>query len=328
MGSTLSTGVAVGVDIAKGSFVAAIGNEESFELGNDAAGHDALQQRLQGGEVGLIVLEATGGYERPLVAVLQAAGLKVAVVNPRQVRAFAKSMGYLAKTDRIDARMLQQLGEVLLQRPELEQWVKPAASAEQQRLRALVTRRRQLLAMQVAEQNHLEHCHAELRKSVKAMLKSIATQLRHVDEDLRRQVQAHYADVAQLLGSVKGVGDQTVSALIAEVSELGKLNRRQIAALVGVAPMNRDSGTWRGKRMIGGGRATVRHALYMPTVVATQHNAVIKRFYDRLVAMGKPKKVALVACMRKLLTILNAMVRSNRPWDASLHEPSHPVHAA
>lgn len=328
MGSTLSSAIAVGVDIAKGSFVAAIGNEESFELSNDGAGHDALQQRLQGREVGLIVLEATGGYERPLVAVLQVAGFQVAVVNPRQVRAFAKGMGYLAKTDRIDARMLQQLGEVLLHQPGLESWVKPALSAERQRLRALVTRRRQLLAMQVAEQNHLEQCPADTRKSVKSMLKAIATQLRHVDGDLQRHVQAHYADLAQLLGSVKGIGEQTVSMLIAEVSELGKLNRRQIAALVGLAPMNRDSGTLRGKRMIGGGRASVRQALYMPTLVATQHNAVIKRFYDRLVALGKPKKVALVACMRKLLTILNAMVRSNRPWDASLHERPDPVNAA
>lgn len=328
MGSTPSWAVAVGIDMAKGSFVTAVGNEESFELANESAGHDALRQRLQGREVGLIVLEATGGYERPLVAVLQMAGFKVAVVNPRQVRAFAKGMGYLAKTDRIDARMLQQLGEVLLHREDLDHWVKPAASSERERLRALVTRRRQLLAMQVAEQNHLELCHADLRKSVKAMLKSIGTQLRHVDEDLQRDVKAHYADLAQLLSSVKGVGEQTVSTLIAEVSELGKLNRRQIAALVGLAPMNRDSGTLRGKRMIAGGRASVRHALYMPTLVATQHNAVIKAFYDRLVALGKPKKVAIVACMRKLLTILNAMVRSNRPWDASLHERPDPVHAA
>jgi len=327
MGSTLSSALAVGIDVAKDSFVAAIGNEESFELGNDGSGHDALLQRLEGREVGLIVLEATGGYERPAAAALQAAGLRVAIVNPRQVRDFAKGMGFLAKTDRIDARMLQQLGEVLMRRPDLEQWLKPVTSAEGQRLRALVTRRRQLLAMQVAEQNRLELCHAEMRKSVKTMLRAIGTQLRHVDEDLQRHVGAHYADLAKLLGSVKGVGDKTLSTLIAEVPELGKLNRRQISALVGVAPMNRDSGTSRGKRMIQGGRGSVRHALYMPTLVATQHNAVIKRFYDRLVALGKPKKVAIVACMRKLLTILNAMVRSNRPWDASLHERADPVHA-
>jgi transposase len=158
------------------------------------------------------------------------------------------------------------------------------------------------------------------------MLKAIGTQLRHVDEDLQRHVGAHYADLAKLLGSVKRVGDKTLSTLIAEVPELGKLNRRQISALVGVAPMNRDSGTLRGKRMIRGGRGSVRHALYMPTLVATQHNAVIKRFYDRLVTLGKPKKVAIVACMRKLLTILNAMVRSNRLWDPSLHERADAVH--
>jgi transposase len=328
MGSTLSSPFAVGIDVAKDTFVAAIGAEEGVELRNHSSGHDVLVQKLTGKAVGLIVLEATGGYERALAVALQVAGLAVAIVNPRQARDFAKGMGFLAKTDRIDARMLQQLGEVLLQRPELERWVKPLKGAEEQRLQALVKRRRQLLAMQVAEQNRLPLCHAETRKSVKAMLRTIATQLRHVDEDLQRQVQTHHADLAQLLRSVKGVGDQTASTLIAEVPELGKLNRRQISALVGLAPMNRDSGTFRGRRMIHGGRGSVRQALYMPTIVATQHNIVIKRFYDRLVALGKPKKVAIVACMRKLLTILNAMVRANRPWDAALHNVAYPASIA
>lgn len=320
MGSTPSSAIAVGIDVAKDSFETALGNEASFGLSNDAAGHDALLQRLQGqAAVGLIVLEATGGYERPLAAALQAAGWPVAIVNPRQVRDFAKAMGFLAKTDRIDAGVLQRLAEVLMRQPELEHRIKPVASAERQLLQAWVTRRRQLLAMQVAEGQRLAQCHQSARPSVKAILKAIGTQLRHVDADLQRHIGTHYADLARLLVSVKGVGQQTSAALIAEVPELGKLNRREISALIGLAPMNRDSGTFRGKRMIQGGRGSVRQALYMATVVATQHNPVIKRFYDRLVAAGKPKKVALVACMRKLLTILNAMVRSNQPWDPSLH---------
>jgi transposase len=319
MGSTPSSPVAVGIDIAKDSFETVVGGEESFGLSNDSAGHDALLQRLQGRAVGLIVLEATGGYERALTGALQAAGFAVAIVNPRQARDFAKGMGYLAKTDRIDAGMLAQLGEVLMRQPDVAQRIKPIASAERQLLQALVTRRRQLLAMQVAEQQRLALCHATARKSVKVILKAVGTELRHVEEDLQRHISAHYADLARLLASVKGIGDKTLSTLIAEVPELGKLNRREISALIGLAPMNRDSGRLRGRRMIQGGRSSVRQALYMATLVATRFNPVIKRFYDRLVSVGKPKKVALVACMRKLLTILNAMVHSGRPWDESHH---------
>jgi transposase len=228
-------------------------------------------------------------------------------------------MGYLAKTDRIDARMLAQLGEVLMRQPDVAKRIKPVATEERQRLHALVTRRRQLLGMKVAEGQRLALCHIATRKSVQALLKVIGRELRHVDDELQRHLATHYADLAQLLRSVKGVGSATISTLIAEVPELGKLSRREISALIGLAPMNRDSGTLRGRRMIMGGRGSVRHVLYMAALVASQHNAVIKAFYARLVAAGKPKKVALVACMRKLLTIVNAMAKSGIAWDESLH---------
>jgi transposase len=307
------------VDVAKAEFVAAWIGGESFSLPNVGSGHDALLQRLQAQPVGVVVMEASGGYERALAGALQAAGLAVAVVNPRQARCFARGMGYLAKTDHLDAYMLAQLGAVLLQQPDLGRWIKPVPTAQRQHLHALVMRHRQLVAMRVAEQQRLELGHVALRRSVQAMVKVLNRELARVDAQLQAQIEAHYAEVAALLRSVKGVGPTTLTTLIAEVPELGKLNRREISALIGLAPMNRDSGTLRGKRAIKGGRAVVRHALYMATLVATQHNPAIRAFYARLVTAGKPKKVALVASMRKLLTILNALVRSGQPWDESLH---------
>jgi transposase len=320
MGSALSSPIAVGIDIAKESFETALGAEECFSLTNDGAGHDALLQRLQGRPIGLLVMEASGGYERALAGALQAAGFAVAVVNPRQARDFARGMGYLAKTDRLDAQMLVQLGEVLLRQPDLERRIKPVPTAERQRLHALVMRHRQLVVMRGAEQQRLGLGHATLRRSVQAIIKALSRELARVDAELQRQIEAQHAELAALLRSVKGVGDTTLSTLIAEVPELGKLNRREISALIGLAPMNHDSGTMRGKRAIAGGRAVARQALYMAALVASRHNPVIKVFYTRLVAAGKPKKVALVACMRKLLTILNAMVRTGRTWDESLHQ--------
>ena len=186
-------------------------------------------------------------------------------------------------------------------------------------MHALVVRRRQLIAMRVAEQQRLTLADVVMSRSVKAIINALNHELARVDRELQRQVEVHHAELANLLRSAKGVGDATLSTLIAEVPELGKLNRREISALIGLAPMNHDSGTLRGKRAIAGGRAFPRQALYMAALVASQHNPVIKVFYARLLAAGKPKKVALVACMRKLLTILNAMVRTGRPWDASLN---------
>jgi len=220
MGSTSSSSEVVGIDVAKDSLEVALGRDGRRAFSNDNAGHDSLLEQLRGKAVDLIVCEASGSYERAAVAVLQAAGYRVVIVNPRQARDFARGMGYLAKTDRIDACMLTELGEALLRQPDLAKRIKPVASEERQRLQALVVRRRQLLGMQVAEEQRLALCHATARKSVNAILKAIRKELGRVDEELERQIRAHYADLAQLLGSVKGVGIGTVSTLIAEVPEL------------------------------------------------------------------------------------------------------------
>ena len=312
--------IVVGIDIAKRTFDAAIGLSGSIEtFANDEAGHTAFAAKLADHAIDLIVMEATGGLERDLACHLQADSFTVAVVNPRQARDFAKAMGYLAKTDRIDAKALAELAQVLAHHPERERFVRVLPTPEQQVLQALVARRRQLVAMRVAEQQRLSVSHAVARKSVEALIEAIRAQITEVDAELAKLIATRHADLADLLISVRGIGPTTAATLIAEVPELGKLSRREISALIGVAPFNRDSGQMRGKRTIFGGRAQVRRALYMAVLVAIRFNPVIKEFYDRLVAAGKPKKVAIVASMRKFITILNAMVRTGTSWDDSLH---------
>lgn len=309
--------VVVGIDIAKAHVdVAVLGTPALAErFANDDEGHQALIERLRPLDVQLVVMEATGGYEAPLACTLQVAGLAVAVINPRQGRDFLKAMGRLAKTDRIDAEGLAEFGRVLLSREDLASYLKPLASEEQQDLAALVDRRRQLVTMLGMERQRLSRSRRAVRPSIKAVIKTIERQLDRADHDLDRHVKTHFAPLDQLLRSTKGIGPVASATLIADLPELGRLNRRQIAALVGVAPVARDSGQMRGRRRIQGGRAKVRRALYMATIVATRHNPVIRAHYQRLVDTGKVKKVAIVACMRKLLTILNAMARSQTPFD-------------
>jgi len=314
----MSEPIAVGIDVAKDSLEVAWG-EQSRSLSNDSSGHQALIEQLHDFSVDLIVMEATGGYEAPCVCALQAAGFAVAVVNPRQARDFAKSMGYLAKTDRIDAQVLARFAALLASQPNRQRYVKAVADLQLQTLQALVVRRRQLVEMLTAERNRLATSHRAARKSIQALIRAIRAQLKPIDTQMARHVAEHHADLVALLDSVKGVGPNTMATLIAGLPELGKLSGREVSALVGVAPFNRDSGIWRGKRMIWGGRADIRCALYMATLVATRHNAVIARFYQRLLTAGKPKKVALIACMRKLLTILNAIVKTGKPWNPELH---------
>jgi transposase len=314
--------VTIGIDVAKATLDVAIGQTmPTLSLANDVEGFETLLAKLTQHQVALIVLEATGGLEMGAASVLQAAGYAVAIINPRQARDFARAMGQLAKTDRIDARILAQLGEVIERHPEREKFVKPLPTAEQQALAALVSRRRQLITMLGAERNRLALAHAQTRRSVETIIETLMDELGRVDDDISVSVRTHFSDLSALLRSAKGVGNATVATLIAEVPELGRLSRREISALIGVAPVNRDSGTMRGKRTIFGGRGSVRRVLYMAALVAARFNPVIKSFFDRLVAAGKPKKVALVACMRKLLTILNAMVKGGKPWNVSLHEP-------
>ncbi len=316
----MSDPIVIGIDIAKQTFDAALGVAGSIEtFANTDEGHDALLARLAGATVDLVVMEATGGLERDLACTLQASGFAVAVVNPRQARDFAKAMGYLAKTDRIDAKALAELAQVLSRHPERERFISTLPTPEQQALQALVARRRQLIAMRVAEHQRLSVSHAAARKSITTLIAAINAQIDDVEAALAKHIDTHHAELAQQLSSVRGIGPTTTASLIAEVPELGHLSRREISALIGVAPFNRDSGQMRGKRSIFGGRGQVRRGLYMATLAAIRFNAVIKHFYARLVTAGKPKKVAIVACMRKLLTILNAMVRTGRPWDESLH---------
>lgn len=312
--------VTVGIDVAKATLEVAIsGRAKTLAFSNDEAGCAALLVELSGVRVGLVLFEATGGFELACATALQLAGLSVAVVNPRQARDFARAMGHLAKTDRIDATVLADMARTLLARGDLSKLVKPLPDAQQLELQGLVTRRRQLLAMKLAEDHRMKMPGVRQRRSLNTIIKALDREIARVDKDLQAFVGANHAELAALLDSVKGVGKATISTLLAEVPELGKLSGREVSALVGVAPINRDSGTMRGKRSIFGGRPDVRRVLYMAALVASRHNPVIKAFYQRLLAAGKPKKVALVACMRKLLTILNAMVRSGKPWDQALH---------
>jgi transposase len=259
----------------------------------------------------LVLMEATGGYEAALACALQAAGLRVAVINPRLARDFARAMQRLAKTDRIDAATLAEFATVLARRPDCKRFIRPLSEPEQQDLAALVTRRRQLVAMQLAERQRLRLARAVARPSIEALLEAIARQLDEVEATMARHVEEHHAPMAKLLQSVAGIGRVAAATLIAELPELGRLNRRRICALVGVAPYARDSGASHGRRRIVGGRFEVRRTLYMATLTATRHNAPIRAFYQRLVGAGKLKKVALIACMRKLITHLNAIIRDH-----------------
>ena len=294
--------VYVGIDVAQERLDVSVGAEgEVWQVGNDAAGIGALRERIEALEPKGIVVEATGGLERALVGALGAGGLPVVVVNPRQVRDFARATGRLAKTDVIDAGLLARFGEAL------EPEVRPLPDAQTQELRGIVARRQQVVVMLTAERNRMPQATPWVRRQLGRHIAGLRRQLAALDREMATLIQASPLWRARdtLLRSVPGIGKVTASLFVAALPELGRLNRKQIAALVGVAPHNRDSGSYRGKRSVWGGRAPVRASLYMATLVATRHNAVIQAFYARLCAAGKPKKVALTACMRKLLTILN-----------------------
>ena len=311
----------VGIDVAKATLdVHVRPSDTGWTVTNDDAGIRTLVEQLRGVAPTQVVLEATGGYELAVVSALAAAALPIVIVNPRQVRDFAKATGRLAKTDRLDAAVLARFAEQV--RPE----ARPLATAEQQELDALLTRRRQLIDMLTAEKNRLGQVFVrggkQVRKSLKTHITFLERELRMTDTDLGALVRKSpvWRERDDLLQSAPGVGPVLSRTLLAALPELGRLDRKAIAALVGVAPMNRDSGFMRGKRMLFGGRAPVRTALYMGALTATRCNPVIRAFYQRLVAAGKPKKVALTACMRKLLIILNAMVRQGTRWSPTLAE--------
>ena len=308
----------VGIDVSKQPLDVRLGSED-FRVDNAAGGWNELIAKFKTSEVDLIVVEATGGYERGVVCALQAAELAVARVNPRQARDFAKAMGELAKTDRIDARVLRDFADVLARHPEREKYLTRVLDAARTELAALTIRRRQWVDMRVAESNRLEQTVARTVRSIKHVLRALDKQLTDIDHDIDDQLERHFKAQRTLLDSVKGVGAVTIVTMTAMLPELGQIKRRQITKLVGGVPLADDSGQRKGKRRIWGGRSEVRAVLYRATLSAIRHNATLKAFYERLVAAGKPKKVALVAAMRKLLTILNVMLRDQAMWDATKH---------
>ncbi|MBK9948257.1 MAG: IS110 family transposase [Nitrospira sp.] len=309
----------VGIDVSKAQLDVALRPADRFVIPNNDAGIAQLLERLQATAPTLIIVEATGGIELPLTGALAAAGLPVVVVNPRQIRDFAKATGQLAKTDALDAQVLAHFAEVVRPTP------RPLPDVETQELAALVTRRRQLIEMLTAEKNRVASARVVIRKQLRAHITWLERALDQADTDLAESIRQSpvWREKEELLRSVPGIGPVLTTTLLANLPELGTLTHKQIAALVGVAPLNRDSGTLRGKRTVWGGRAQVRAALYMAAIVAARFNPVIRGFYQRLCVAGKAKKVALVACMRKLLTIVNAMLKHRTPW----HPGVDPVRA-
>jgi len=301
----------VGIDVSKVRLDIGVGADGEFwQAGNDETGIQTIVERLTMLSPALVVVESTGGLEWPVVSELAAQQVPVALVNPGRVREFAKSLGLLAKTDKLDAHLLARFGEAA----KLSPTILPNEAV--QKLSALMARRRQLLEMLVMEKNHLLSTRLSLRSNVQAHVAWLEQEIDQLTEQIHKDVQdtPGFRDKDRILRSAKGVGPITSSILLSDLPELGQLDRKKIAALVGVAPFNDDSGRHRGLRRIKGGRASVRQVLYMAAVAASRFNPTIRTFYQRLLASGKKKKVALVACMRKLLTILNAMIRDMTPW--------------
>jgi len=304
----------VGIDVAQDQLDIATTADQTWSVKHHPRAMAALARRLQKLSPARIIVESSGKLEQELVVVLAEAKLPVVVVNPRQVRDFAKATGVLAKTDRIDARILARFGEAV--KPE----VRELPDAQARDLMAHVARRRQLHQMLRAERHRLLRVARPLKKSLERHIAYLEKQLAKLDEDLHDAIRQTpiWQESFDLLQSVPGIGPTTAATMIAELPELGRLSRHEIAALVGVAPFNRDSGKWKGKRSTWGGRSSVRSALYMATLVATQYNAYIRAYYQRLLARGKAKKTALVACMRKLIVILNSMLKNHQPWNPKI----------
>jgi transposase len=307
----------IGIDVAKDILdVAAHFSKRGWQFSNDQSGINQLTEILKTIPVALIVVEAIGGYEMPAAYALKKAGLAVAIINPREGRDFARATGKLAKTDKIDARTLAYFAAVIKPDP------RPLSNEQAQELEALMARRAQVIEMLTAEKNRLHLAQKLVKELLQAHIVFLEKELQKVDSDLQGRIEESPVQRKKyhLLQTVPGVGPNLALTLLIELPELGSLNRRQIAALVGVAPLNHDSGTKRGKRSPWGGRSHVRSVLYMATLVASRFNPIIREFYTRLCSLGKLKKVALVACMRKMLIILNSMLKHNVPWTATKSE--------
>ena len=310
----------IGVDMAKESFVwNEHGLRATHSVANEASGFDCLVAALRDRPIGLIVVEATGGLERALAAHLVGQGLPVAVVNPRAAREFARSMGHLAKNDAIDARALAHYAQTLAAKADQSGVRFTVPEAQVDALQALVMRRAQLLNMRTAEKNRLTGAIRVLRTSIQAVIKTLDVQIAQMDRDIDDHLETYFKEQAKRLEAIKGIGPTTCATLLAFMPELGSVAGRRVAKLAGLAPLNVDSGKSRGTRHVWGGRSLVRCTLHMAMLSAVRYNPVIKAFHDRLIAAGKPKKVALVACAHKLMRIVNAMIRSGQPWNDQLH---------
>lgn len=323
--------VFVGIDVSKAWLEVALGEKaQTLRFGNDDKGVAALVEHLKGlpGGVALVLLEATGGMERLAAATLCVQAFAVMVVNPRQAHDFGKALGLLAKTDAIDARMLAQFARTLHASDRRDKMLYRLPSEQQDELLGMITRRAQLVTMRVAEDNRLNTAHPKQRKGIWLVIKVLDRQVGQLDDDIGGHLKEHFEPKLKLLRGMKGIGPNTQAVLMAALPELGSLSSREIAKLVGVAPLARDSGRYKGRRTTWGGRATVRQAIYMATLSAVRWEPVLKSFYERLCAAGKPRKVALVACMRKLLTIVNAVIKSGTPWQPGYaHATARPKNA-
>lgn len=309
----------VGIDVGKEKLDVGLNGEKRVrDWANDEQGRQVLSDWVVEQAAELVVVEASGGYEAALVSELVERGLEVALVNPTRVRAFARAEGLLAKTDKIDARLIARFGAIM--RPE----ARARREQNQLELNQWVSRRRQLVLMVVAEKNRLQTAPAEVQADIIRHIDWLEAEVERLEQRINQAIATNptWRETARRIETVPGMGPITASTLVADLPELGQLNRQKIAALVGVAPFNHDSGKRRGKRRIFGGRTSVRSVLYMATLSAIRHNPVIKSFYQRLLAKGKVKKVALTACMRKLLIILNTMVKSGQDWDPPIPSPS------
>ena len=310
----------VGVDMAQQAFVWALhGVRGTHSASNDETGFQALLDGLKGRRIGLVVIEATGGLERALASFLLRHGVPAAVVNPRAAREFARSMGHLAKTDSIDALALAHYAQTLASKADQAGVLFAPPSAQVEALQAMVVRRVQLIGMRTAEKNRLGGAIRVLHKSIEAVIKTLDKQIALLDRDIDAHLDKHFKEQTKRFDDIKGVGTTTCATVQAFMPELGSVRSGRAAKLAGLAPLNQDSGKARGKRHVWGGRSIVRSTLHMAMLSAVRFNPVIKAFYDRLIAAGKPKKVALTACSHKLLRILNAMARTGQPWSDEFH---------
>lgn len=309
----------IGIDVSKANLdLFILPNKKYMQFTNDASGIQKLINKVQLFSDALIVMESTGGYENPVSQELSKANLKTSIINPRQIRDFAKALGRLAKTDKVDAEVIALFASKIEPQPNV------VYNEKQQKMVANNSRRRQLIDMIIAEKNRLDKATPEQAESIQRILDVLEKELTLIEE-AQKQILKHddsLSEKKKILSSIKGVGDVTATAMLCELPELGTLSSKQIAALSGLAPFNRDSGTLKGKRTIWGGRASVRTALYMPTLVAIKHNPQIQAFYQRLCQAGKAKMTAVIACMRKLLIIMNAMVKKNQSWSFQENQPS------